>query len=345
MAEGYADEATSAVKIGDAQVVTTLPLPDTSRAEVEITVPLENLSSSAVTGDAEGLVRRGIVVTKPVTLAPGKSSVKLAASEFSQLSVQHPRLWWPNGYGKPELYTLELSFSEGAGESDRKQLRFGIREITYELSLLDGAGTAAAFGIFADDGQAEGEEQVVDVRHREHSRGSANGPVSDQLPAGVEGGMEVVGASLVPGGEFSPAVRMLDDTRASPYLVIKVNGVRIACRGGSWGMDDSRKRVSRERLEPYFRLHRDANLNIIRNWVGQSTEEVFYDLADEYGLMVWNDFWESTENYNVEAEDPALFLDNARTPFAAFAIIPRLSCGAGETKECRSPFSMRDWRN
>ncbi len=42
--------ATSAVKIGDPQVVTTLPLPDTSRADVEITVPLENLSSSPVTG-------------------------------------------------------------------------------------------------------------------------------------------------------------------------------------------------------------------------------------------------------------------------------------------------------
>ena len=40
--------ATSTVKIGDAQVVTTLPLPDTSRADVEITVPLENLSTLAV---------------------------------------------------------------------------------------------------------------------------------------------------------------------------------------------------------------------------------------------------------------------------------------------------------
>jgi hypothetical protein len=40
-------------------------------------------------------------------------------------------------------------------------------------------------------------------------------------------------------------------------LVIKVNGVRIAVRGGNWGMDDSRKRVSRERLEPFFRLQRE----------------------------------------------------------------------------------------
>jgi len=44
-------------------------------------------------------------------------------------------------------------------------------------------------------------------------------------------------------------------------------------------MDDSRKRISRERLEPYFRLHREAHLNIIRNWLGQNTEDVFYDLA------------------------------------------------------------------
>ena len=46
-------------------------------------------------------------------------------------------------------------------------------------------------------------------------------------------------------------------------MVIKVNGVRIAARGGNWGMDDSRKRVSVEHLEPYFRLHRDANVNMI----------------------------------------------------------------------------------
>ena len=121
----------------------------------------------------------------------------------------------------------------------------------------------------------------------------------------------------MPAAKNLASVKMLDDTRAAPYLVIKVNGVRIAARGGNWGMDDSRKRVSRERLEPYFRLHRDANVNIIRNWVGQDTEEVFYDLADEYGLMVWNDFWESTQNYNVEAQDPVLFLDNVRDTILA----------------------------
>ena len=126
-------------------------------------------------------------------------------------------------------------------------------------------------------------------------------------------------------------VRMAD-LGPAPYLVIKVNGVRIAARGGNWGMDDARKRVSREHLEPYFRLHRDAGLNIIRNWVGQSTEETFYDLADEYGLMVWNDFWDSTQNYNVEAEDPQLFLENAKDTIERYRNHPSIVmwCGRNE---------------
>ena len=124
----------------------------------------------------------------------------------------------------------------------------------------------------------------------------------------------------------------MDDLGPAPYLVIKVNGVRIAARGGNWGMDDARKRVSSERLEPYFRLHRDAGLNIIRNWVGQNTEETFYDLADEYGLMVWNDFWDSTQNYNVEAEDPQLFLQNAKDTIRRYRNHPSIVvwCGRNE---------------
>ncbi len=327
--------ATSRVKIGDAQVVTSLLLPDTTRADVEISVPLSNLSNSAVTGTLKAAFGE-IVVTKKVTLAVGENAVKLAPSEFSQLSVQHPRLWWPNGYGKPDLYKLHLSFSEGSAEtdsaeSDSKDLRFGIREITYELSLLDSTGHLRRLEYSPTTARLKN-EQVVDVRHE----GMRQIPAADAFPPAFppewkEGWKSWV-ASLMPGGELSPSIKPLDDTRTSPYLVIKVNGVRIACRGGNWGMDDSRKRVSRERLEPYFRLHRDANLNIIRNWVGQNTEQTFFDLADEYGLMVWNDFWESTQNYNVEAQDPALFLENARDTILRFRNHPSIVvwCGRNE---------------
>ena len=322
--------ATSTVRIGDAQVVTTLPLPDTSRADVEIMVPLENRLTSPVSGTLKASFGE-TTVAKQVTLSAGKNSVTLTPSEFAQLRVQHPRLWWPNGYGKPELYTLKLSFAEGSSESDRKQLRFGIREITYELSLLDSTGHLRRLEYSPTTARVKG-EPVIDIRHEGMREIPASDPYPSVFPPEWKDGWKSWVASLAPGGETSPSVRMLSDTAASPYLVIKVNGVRIASRGGNWGMDDSRKRVSRERLEPYFRLHRDANLNIIRNWVGQNTEAVFYDLADEYGLMVWNDFWESTQDYNVEVQDPALFLENARDSILRFRNHPSIVmwCGRNE---------------
>jgi len=322
--------ATSAVTIGDAQVVTSLPLPDTSRADVAITVPLKNSSSSPVAGTLKASFG-DVAVTKQITLPAGETAVALAPSEFAQLTEQHPRLWWPNGYGKPNLYTLQLSFSEGAVESDAKELRFGIREITYELSLLDSSGHLRRLEYSPTTASLK-HEQVVDVRHEGMREIPAADPIPPNFPPEWRDGWKNWVASLLPGGEQSPSIKMLDDTKTSPYLVIRVNGVRIAARGGNWGMDDSRKRVSREHLEPFFRMHRDANLNIIRNWVGQNTEQTFYDLADEYGLMVWNDFWESTQDYNVEAEDPALFLANARDTILRFRNHPSIVvwCGRNE---------------
>lgn len=320
--------ATGEVKIGDPQVITTLPLPDTSRADVEITVPLKNLSNASASGTLMASFG-DTTVTKQVTLAPGESSVRLSPAEFPQLTVQHPRLWWPNGYGKQDLYRLKLSFSQGSSESAHKELRFGIREVTYELSLLDNTGHLRRVE-YSPTG-AHG-EKVIDISHEGIRNIPAVDPFPSTFPPEWKEGWKSWVYSFAPQGESSSAVHAIDDLKTAPYLVIKVNGVRIACRGGNWGMDDSRKRVSRERLEPYFRLHHDANLNIIRNWVGQNTEEVFYDLADEYGLMVWNDFWESTQNYNIEAQDPDLFLRNARDTILRFRNHPSIVvwCGRNE---------------
>jgi hypothetical protein len=322
--------ATAEVKIGDPHVVTTLPLPDTNKADVEITVPLENFSDKPVQATVTASFEQ-VSVNKDVTVPPGKSEVKFTPAEFSQLTVQNPRLWWPNGYGKQELYHLKSSVAQGKTESDVKELRFGIREITYELSLLDSAGHMRRVEYSPTVARLQ-DEPVVNITHNGMRQIPAADPPPPDFPPQWREYWRSWVASLYPGAEYSPSIKTLDDTRAAPYLVIKVNGVRIACRGGSWGMDDSRKRVSRERLEPFFKLHHDANVNMIRNWVGQDTEEVFYDLADEYGLLVWNDFWESTQDYNIEAQDPVLFLDNARDTILRFRNHPSIVmwCGRNE---------------
>ena len=180
--------ATGDVRIGDPQVITNLPLPDTSRADVEIEVPLINLSNAPVQGNVTASFEQ-TSVTKNVTLPPGESTIKLAPAEFSQLTVQHPRLWWPNGYGKPELYTLKLAFSTVDGASDTKQLNFGIREITYELSLYDSTGRVRRVEIAPASSKEKG-QQLVDVSH----------DGMRQIPHGWV-------ASLAPGAESSPAIR------------------------------------------------------------------------------------------------------------------------------------------
>lgn len=322
--------ATNDVKIGDPQVVTTLPLPDRSSAKVKITVPLNDAGDSPEEGTLEAEFEK-VTVTKAVTLKPGENQISLTPAEFAQLTVTNPRLWWPNGYGKQELYHLKLTFSANGAISDAKQLHFGIREITYELSLLDTTGHLRRVEYSPAEARGDAEPDV-DVTHD----GMRNIPAADPPPPGIpelwRDNWHSWVASLTAAGEHSPAVRASDDLGTAPYLVIKVNGVRIACRGGNWGMDDAMKRVSRAHLEPYFRLQHDAHENIIRNWVGQSTEETFYDLADEYGFLVWNDFWETTENYNIEAEDPALFIANARDVILRFRNHPSIAvwCGRNE---------------
>ena len=284
--------ATGPVSLGDVQVVTHLPLPDISQAEVSVNVPVINPSSEPVRGTIT-VSFEGVSVKKEVTVAPGESVVELTPSEFPELHLNHPRLWWPNGYGKPELFHLKAQFAAGGVLSATQTLRFGVREVSYELSLLDNHGDLRRVAYDPTDDRTAS-QSAVDVTHE----------AMRQIPGGWA-------ASIAAHADGSEALRPVADTRGTPDLILRVNGVRIAVRGGSWGMEDTRKRISRAHLEPFFRLDRDANVNIIRNWQGQNTEPVFYDLADEYGLMVWNDFWEVTQDSNAEAGDPELFLRNA----------------------------------
>lgn len=307
-----------AVALGDPQVVTHLPLPRTDAADVDIRVSLVNREAQDRVSTLEARIGP-VVVRKSLVLHPGTTEVLLSSGDYPALHFIRPRLWWPNGYGDPALYDLDLSVKNGEAVSDRRHVRFGIRELSYELSLFDHDGRLRRVEVDPARGPTRG-EQLIDVSH---------GAIKRTATGWAE--------SLTPAGESSPAVRDIDTTALTPYLAIRVNGVPIAVRGGSWGMDDSRKRSSRERLEPYFRLHREAHLNTIRNWLGQNTEEVFYELADEYGLLVLNDFWASTQDFQVEPQDPALFLDNAADVIRRYRNHPSIAVWFGRNEGVPQP--------
>ncbi|WP_236552923.1 glycosyl hydrolase 2 galactose-binding domain-containing protein [Sphingomonas sp. 8AM] len=296
--------ATGAVRIGDPHVVTDLPLPRTDRADVYVTVPLDN--AGPATPVTVRVAFEGVTVEKQVNAPTGKSEVRFTPAEFRQLSVASPKLWWPNGYGEPHLYDVTYQVADARGVSDQRKARFGIREVSYDLSLFDAAGALRRVNVQTTDGGLAG-TPLIDIRHA----------AIKQSPTGWA-------ESLTPAGERSRGVTPITETLPEPHLTIRVNGVRIAARGGNWGMDDAMKRVSYERLAPYFRLQREAHMNIIRNWMGNNNEEEFFDLADENGMMVLNDFWQSTQNFQIEPEDASLFLDNARDTIARYRNHPSI---------------------
>jgi hypothetical protein len=119
------------VTIENPFVSTTLPLPDTSQADVAIEVELVNYQSKRVEGTLRG--RFGDAqFEQPVTLAGGaRSTVKLDSSKHPTLHLKNPQLWWPAGYGDPHLYPVELTFEvRGHGVSDRKTMQAGVRQMS-----------------------------------------------------------------------------------------------------------------------------------------------------------------------------------------------------------------------
>jgi mannosylglycoprotein endo-beta-mannosidase len=96
----------------------------------------------------------------------------------------------------------------------------------------------------------------------------------------------------------------------SENLTLSVNGVPVMARGGNWGLDEGMKRIPRERLDAQFHMHALANLNIIRNWVGQSTSPDFYDMADKYGILLWDEFFQPNPNDGPDVSDIPTYLAN-----------------------------------
>lgn len=309
-------ERSGAVSLGDPQVITALNLPEHSRAELTFLLPVHNGSNQPMATRISAAFD-DVALSKDVILAPGDSEISLNAAEFPQLRIDHPKLWWPNGLGEPVLHDLHLAVAIAGQNSDHRDLRFGMREISYELSLLDAGSHLRRVEL--EPSHAPG-VALIDGRHEAIRK--------------IEGGWV---QSLSKEGKDSKAVKPLPADTLTPYLVLKVNGVRLPARGGSWGTDDWRKRVSRAHLEPFFRLHRNAHINIIRNWVGQNSEEVFYQLADEYGLLILNDFWASTQDFNIEPEDVPLFLANAGEVVRRFRHHPSIALWFGRNEGVPQP--------
>ncbi|MEO8244864.1 MAG: glycoside hydrolase family 2 protein, partial [bacterium] len=91
---------------------------------------------------------------------------------------------------------------------------------------------------------------------------------------------------------------------------VRINERDIFCRGANWIPQDALAgRINPDDTRGLLQSAVDANMNMLRVWGGGRYEnDWFYDLCDELGLMVWQDFMFSCHIYPA---DPAFLADVA----------------------------------
>jgi hypothetical protein len=131
--------STGNIRIIDPFVASDLPLPATSPAKLTISTELQNLTATPQSGIIKGTIG-AIAFQQQVNLAPNeRKTIAFTPISHPVLSIDAPKLWWPNGYGAPDLYTLKLAVQmKDASISDSKTLTFGIRDVTYDTSGVPG---------------------------------------------------------------------------------------------------------------------------------------------------------------------------------------------------------------
>ncbi len=203
---------------------------DHSTAMLKPQTSLVNLSGEAMDVRVRATVMPGgLSVTKDVKLAAGDSIDVV----MPDITVDNPRLWWPNGYGEQNLYTCRFDVTCDGKTVDSATQTFGVREYKYK--------------------------------------------------------------------------------KENTAFVVYVNGKKVYCKGGNWGMSEFMLRQKKQEYDLRIKLHRDMHFNMIRCWTGCVTDEEFYDACDKYGIMVWDDFWLTGPYVGLTGpNDKTEFLANAR---------------------------------
>ena len=130
--------ATGDVALRHPFVKSELRHPDYGQASETVSVEVVNPTFEAVECEVKGSIGGDIHFSKKVRVDRScTEEVIFTPEEFSQLVIEHPRLWWPVNKGPQNLYDLQMTVSVNGMVCDEKYIRFGIREITSDTNTPD----------------------------------------------------------------------------------------------------------------------------------------------------------------------------------------------------------------
>lgn len=135
------------VTISSPKLVTGLPdLPDTNVAKLSLNFNLINHNQTDEKGKVTVIITPENFTGNPLQFSKNISVSKnafvivdLNAENTRELNISNPGLWWPNGYGKPNLYKIRLQYANNTGISDDTSFVFGIRTVSTKAVDVKGS--------------------------------------------------------------------------------------------------------------------------------------------------------------------------------------------------------------
>lgn len=118
-----------------------------------------------------------------------------------------------------------------------------------------------------------------------------------------------------------------------------VNGKKIFIRGSNW-IPEAMLRNSDERMYAELRYTKQSGVNLLRLWGGGIAEsDYFYQLCDEFGILVWEEFWLTGDTKHPSDKD--LYFSNLAStikrirnhPSVAFYVASNESTEVSGTRE------------
>lgn len=112
-----------------------------------------------------------------------------------------------------------------------------------------------------------------------------------------------------------------------------VNGVHVYVKGTNWVPADTFHSRDVQRIPRMFKLVTEMDCNIIRCWGGNVYEtDLFFDLCDKYGVMVWQDFSMACAIYPQQQKFLEIIRDEVEKIIIALRQHPSLALWSGDNE-------------